>query len=224
MSNPLAKDVANVSVNGRSVGAPVFNNDTLDADKELHLYILAKSGLQMGVATASMMMGSTTFPDLGRRLLWTTIQGLYEVGIVSANRQVVNSAWNTANVPSNNYSYVPIYDIVVDAPLHSADIVLSSRIAGAEDFTLPPVPQVAMVVNPLVQAVEQNVVAVPPPLHVGNQFVDDAYQFLYVGGAVGLWAGQIIKNGLDCYALPRGTLGQPKPYEATPSVTTQQNN
>jgi len=216
-----------VSSNGRSVGAPVFNNDTLDADKELHLYILAKSGLQIGVATASVITGSTTLPDLGRRIFWTTLQGLYEVGLVSLNRQVVNSAWDIPNAGSNNYSYVPTYDMFVGAPLHILDVGLSAVVIGVENAPqIPPIPQVAnMVVNPLVvQPIAQNIVALPPPLHVGNQFIDDAYQFLYVGGSVGLWIGQVVKNGIDCYNLPRGKGGDAKPYTPTPSVPTQQNN
>jgi hypothetical protein len=213
-----------VSSNGRSVGAPVFNNDTLDADKELHLYILVKSGLQVGVATASVIMGSTTLPDLGRRIFWTTLQALFEVGIVSLNRQVVNVAWDIPNAGSNNYMYVPSYDIFVGAPLHIIDIGLSALVS-VDIPEIPPVPQVVnMVVNPLVvQPIAQNIVALPPPLHLGVPLIDVAYGLLYVGGSIGLGIGQIIKNGIDMTDLPRGREGL-KPYNPTPSVPTQQNN
>jgi hypothetical protein len=187
------------TMNGRSVGPPVFNNDTLDADKELHLFILTKSGLQIGLATASAITGHTTFLDLRRRTFWTTIQTLYQIGIVCLNRQVVNASWNP---PYNKYDHLILYDIFVDAPLHILDIAFSFLVVGEDilnllNLLIPPVPQVAnMVVNPLVvQPIAQNIVALPPPLQ--SEVIDIAYISLYLGGSVGLWLGQIIKNGID---------------------------
>jgi hypothetical protein len=166
-------------MNGRSVGEPVFNNELLDADKELHLYIIVKSGLVIAVAGLSSLLGSTSIEALGRRTLLTTLQGLYEVGIVSANRNIVDRAWNSS-ISDNNTSYVPLYDISVGVILHGIDIYASQKIALSRDGIL-------FDANDGI-----------------NRYVEQSYKFLSIGGAVGLWLGQIIKNGIDTFDLRNG--------------------
>jgi hypothetical protein len=181
----------------RSLPLIDFKNEWLNKDRELYTLIILKTAIGVGLNTSNIALGSDTVEKSSLRSLGVVFSGLFETGMVSLNRTVIESAIGADN---KGTAGLIAYDLTAGWILALIDLILNAKLLYLPVPAVFPVAQVAdYVVNPLVQIylpvaqVEQS----NPNLQLVQKFVNGLNAITLEGGALGIYAGMITTQVLN---------------------------